>query len=96
MPTPFMAQGADGGWLARIDSLLTNGRAPLYLQMPMLLIWYAALLHLSACAGFCAACHLQRMLPSVDGRLCAALGVPVSEDELQRKMRRSQRANAGG
>ena len=73
MTTPFMAQGADGGWLTRLDSLLTNGRAPLYLQMPMLLIWYAALLHLSACAGFCAACHLQRMLPSVDGRLCAAL-----------------------
>ena len=64
---------ADGGWLVRLDTLLTNGRAPLYLQLPMIVLWYAGLFHLLACEAFVAALLLQRLLPSLDGRLCALL-----------------------
>ena len=50
MKTPVM----DGDGLRRdirIDAILTNGRAPLYLQLPMIVIWFVAILHL-----FCFEC----------------------------------------
>ena len=70
-PTPL----SDMGRLYRLDSLLTNGRAPLYLQMPMICAWYAGLLHLLVCECFAAAALAQRLLPRLDGRLCAVLAV---------------------
>ena len=68
-PTPLRP----AGWLGRLDALLTNGRAPLSLQLPMIVMWFAAHLHLLACEIFACACLLQRLLPSLDGRVCAAL-----------------------
>ena len=59
-------------WLARLDALLTNGRAPLYLQLPMILIFFTSGLHLLACEAFAASALLQRLWP-LDGRVCAAL-----------------------
>lgn len=75
LPRLMMAPTAltDGGWLARLDTLLTNGRAPLYLQLPMIALWYAGLFHLLACEGLVAALLLQRLFPVLDGRLCALL-----------------------
>ena len=73
-PTPL----ADMGRLYRLDSLLTNGRAPLYLQMPMICAWYAGLLHLLVCECFTAAALVQRLIPRLDGRLCAALAVAAA------------------
>ena len=70
MMTPVIRPGGRNSWLIRLDSLLTNGRAPLYLQMPMIAIWYAGLLHAMACQGFTAAALLQRVFPALDGRLC--------------------------
>ena len=60
------------GWLIRLDALLTNGRAPLYLQLPMILSWFIGLFHLLTCEGFAASALLQRLIPALDGRLCAA------------------------
>lgn len=62
-------------WINRLDNLLTNGRAPLYLQLPMISAWYAGLLHLLLCEGFGCAALLQRLFPALDGRLCAVLAV---------------------
>ena len=70
MMTPTMP--LMGGWLNRLDTLLTNGRAPLYLQLPMIAMWYAGLMHALACDCFAAASLMQRMLPRLDGRVCAA------------------------
>lgn len=49
----------------RIDALLTNGRAPLYLQLPMIVVWFMAMLHLlcfecAACAALLA-CLLPKL-----------------------------------
>lgn len=45
MLTPSMAME---GMTRRVmlDGLLTNGRSPLYLQLPMITIWFVAMLHL--------------------------------------------------
>ena len=71
VPTPIR----EAGWLKRLDDLLTNGRAPLYLQLPMICAWYAGLLHLLACECFAGATLLQRLLPRLGGRQCALLFV---------------------
>lgn len=67
-----------GGWLNRLDTLLTNGRAPLYLQLPMITLWYAGLLHALACDCFTSAALFQRLVPRLDGRVCALVTVCAS------------------
>ncbi len=64
-----------GGWLNRLDALLCNGRTPLYLQLPMIVLWFAGLFHLLACELFAASACLQRLLTKLDGKLCALLAV---------------------
>ena len=49
-----------GGWLNRLDDLLCNGRAPLYTQLPMIVVWFAGLLHLLAAQCFACAALVQR------------------------------------
>ena len=76
----MMAPTGAGGmpWTARLDALLTNGRAPLYLQLPMILAFFIGLLHLLACDGFAASALLQGLIPALDGRLCGAIVAVVS------------------
>ena len=68
-PTPLDA----GGWLNRLDAVLCNGRTPLYLQLPMIALWFAGLLHLLACEALTVATLLQRMLPRLSGLLCGCV-----------------------
>ncbi len=72
MMSPMLTNPAAAARLGRLDALLTNGRAPLYLQLPMLALWFAALLHALAYHVFAAAALLQRALPALDGRACVA------------------------
>ncbi len=60
-------------WIARLDALLTNGRAALYLQLPMILAFFISAFHLLTCECFAASALLQRLMPALDGRLCAAI-----------------------
>ena len=73
MMTPTRLSG--GAWLNRLDSLLCNGRAPLYLQLPLIAAWFAGLMHLLACECFAASALLQRLFRPLDGRVCALLAV---------------------
>lgn len=59
MPTPI----SDDSWLNRLDALLCNGRAPLYLQFPLISLWFAGLLHLLASDCFTASALLGRLFP---------------------------------
>lgn len=56
-----------------VDSLLTNGRAPLDLQLPMIVIWFASMLLLLCFECFAGAALLKRCLPALPYGLCAAL-----------------------
>ena len=47
----------------RLDSLLTNGRAPLYLQLPMIAMWFTGMLHLLAFEGCLGQALLVRAAP---------------------------------
>lgn len=60
-------------WEARLDALLTNGRAPLYLQLPMILVFFISTFHLLASECFAASAMLQRLVPALGGRLCATI-----------------------
>jgi len=60
-------------WLFRLDTLLTNGRAPLYLQLPMIVLWFSSMLHLLVGESLVVALLLQRAFPTLDGRLCSIL-----------------------
>ena len=60
-------------WVARLDALLTNGRAALYLQLPMILAFFISAFHLLACEGFAASELLQQLVPALDGRACATI-----------------------
>lgn len=73
MMTPTALNGMP--WLERLDALLTNGRAPLYLQLPMITAFFTGLMHLLACECFAAAALLQRCFPGLNGRVCAALAI---------------------
>ena len=73
MMTPTQLQR--DGWSNRLDALLTNGRAPLYLQLPMIALWYAGMLHLLACEGFACAALLQGLFPRLGGMACAVVAV---------------------
>lgn len=75
MMTPALTGSAASLAQNRLDALLTNGRAPLYLQLPMLALWFAALIHALAFDGLCAAALLKRLLPRLDGRACGAIAV---------------------
>lgn len=61
----------------RLDALLTNGRAPLYLQLPMLVSWFAGMLHLMAFEGVATCALLRRLLPRAKEAPCAALGLGI-------------------
>ena len=75
MMTPTVRSGDT--WLYRLDTLLTNGRAPLYLQLPMIVLWFISLAQLLSCACFAAAALLQRLVSKLDGRICAVIVVLV-------------------
>lgn len=60
-------------WLSRLDALLTNGRAPLYLQLPMITAFFVSLFHILTCECFAASALLQRLIPALNGHLCGAI-----------------------
>ena len=60
---------------ARIDALLTNGRAPLYLQLPMIVAWFVGMLHLMAFEALAACALIHRLLPKAGAPACAAVGL---------------------
>ena len=71
MMTPALPGAAGRAWLNRLDALLTNCRAPVYTQLPMIALWLISLLNLAAFDVFAASATLQRLFPGSDGRLCA-------------------------
>lgn len=58
-----------------IDALLTNGRAPLYLQLPMLIAWFVGMLHLIAFEALATCGLLKRALPGLNEMPCAIAGL---------------------
>ena len=68
----------DMPWVSRLDALLTNGRAPLYLQLPMIVAFFAGIMHLLTCECFAASALLQQLVPKLGGRACAGVVVIMS------------------
>ena len=68
----------DMPWISRLDALLTNGRAPLYLQLPMIVAFFVGIMHLLACECFAASALLQRLAPGLGGRVCAGIVTSMS------------------
>lgn len=77
----MMAPAVTAGGMTRamaVDALLTNGRAPLYLQLPLIVAWFAGMLHLMAFEGI-AACGLLKKLLRRAGELpCVLAGLGLA------------------
>lgn len=68
---PMMNPSADRTYM--LDLLLANGRVPISLQFPLLMLWYLSLLLALGGYAFAAAATLQRAIPALGGRLCALI-----------------------
>lgn len=77
MMAPVAARG-DVTRAAALDALLTNGRAPLYLQLPMIVAWFAGMLHLIAYESIAACALLRRALPRLGEKACLAAGLAAA------------------
>ncbi len=66
MMAPVM-DAAGLGQRTQLDALLTNGRAPMYLQLPMIIIYCVGMLHLLCFESWAASALLQRVIPQMSG-----------------------------
>ena len=62
----------------QLDSVISNGRASITTQLPMLVLWFAGLLASLALDLFLSSALLQRVAPRLDGRAAVALAVLAS------------------
>ena len=75
--TPPLVNGDLTSRYAQFDLLLSNGRAPLTLQFPMIVLWLVSLLMLLLFDVLSTALTLQRALPKVNGQVCV-FAAPLS------------------
>ena len=61
--------------VGRLDVFLTNGRAPLYMQLPLIVVWFIGLLQTLCFESFTAAALIQRLFRGLNGRVAATVGV---------------------
>lgn len=73
MMTPPLFKGKEASIFFQLDTLLSNGRAPLSLQLPMIILWFVSLLFLLLFDAFLFAAMLQRALPRIGRRLSIAI-----------------------
>ena len=73
MMTPPLFKGKETSIFFQLDTLLSNGRAPISLQLPMIILWFVGLLFLLLFDAFLCAVMLQRALPKLGKRLCIAI-----------------------
>ena len=80
MMTPTLFSNDNLSRLFQLDSWLTNGRAHVSLQMPILIIWFVSMLNLMIYDSFIAAALIQRIFRKLHGSICciiAVIGVAV-------------------
>ena len=75
--TPPLVSGDLTSRYAQFDLLLSNGRAPLTLQFPMIVLWLVSLLMLLLFDVLSVALTLQRALPGLNGKVCV-FAAPLS------------------
>lgn len=75
MMSPSLIFSESRSRLYQLDTLLTNGRANLSIQFPMILLWFMSMAYLWSYEVFIAASMLQKALPMLDGRLCAIISL---------------------
>ena len=68
MESPAM-QGAIHTRVFQFDLLFANGRFPLALQLPLIILWFISLLYLLCSETFASAALLQAFLPKIHGRI---------------------------
>lgn len=70
MMTPSMFMERAPSIFFQLDTLLSNGRASLSLQLPMAILWFVSLLFLLLYDAFISAAMLERLLPKIGKHLC--------------------------
>ena len=75
MMTPTLFSNDNLSRLFQLDSWLTNGRAHVSLQMPILIIWFVSMLNLMIYDCFIAAALIQRIFRKLHGAICGIIAV---------------------
>lgn len=76
----MMAPGMDVAGMGRrvqLDALLTNGRAPMYLQLPMIIIYFVGMLHLLCFETWAASALLRRVISGMSRLSSGLWALPV-------------------
>ena len=63
--------------VGRLDTFLTNGREPLYLQLPLIIMWFIGTLHVFCLEGFMAAALLQRLISCLNKYVAVVFSVAM-------------------
>lgn len=79
MLSPSAVNSAGATRFSRMDTLLSNGRLSLSLQMPMIVLWFAALFFLILFDTWMLAASLQTCIPKLKNLpcICIAIGMVV-------------------
>ena len=75
MMVPTLIHTGDRTRMYQLDLMLTNGRAPLILQLPLLVIWFISLFNLLSCDCLIAAASIQRLFLGIRTIICSAISV---------------------
>lgn len=78
MMAPTQISALERTRMYQLDLMLTNGRAPVMLQLPLTIIWFVSMFHLQVFDCFVAAALLQRILPKLKTIYCGIISIVVT------------------
>jgi len=78
MMAPTLLDLGERTRMHQLDIMLTNGRAPLILQMPLIIMWFVSMFHLLACDCFIASMCIGYIFPRLKSVLCVVSTISLT------------------
>ena len=75
MMSPVLLASHNRSRMLQLDFMLSNGRSPLLLQLPLIVIWFVSLFNLLACDCFVSAAYIRRLFPRLNSLICSFAGI---------------------
>lgn len=75
MMAPVLLTSQDRNRMLQLDFMLSNGRSPLLLQLPLIVIWFVSLFNLLVCDCFVSAAYIRRLFPRLNDLICGLAGI---------------------
>lgn len=75
MLSPSQLHSSSVTRFSRLDTLISNGRLALGLQMPMIVIWFVGFFFLLLCESWISAAMIQKLVPKFRNNVCIVIAV---------------------